>query len=614
MVATPRPSDWNGRTQPKVVQTAMPPAGGGFNNSDIQLHNAQVAVVTQGQADGFNVSLADLWKGWPESGGINSYFEHTVGSYANGLQCLYAASPHYNNCGNTFNAWTQARAASRIPYPAPEVSSGSSDTLTFSKVGSKTQGDVNTQNFDLRNRGNLHSQGVQQTLTGTPGTIGRQVQATGSTTTPATIVQSHSMALNGTGTFSGTVTAGNAVVAIIEQYDNSSAPTITDSNGDTFVRTNLGVVIGGTVNGWDGLNVYIAKNVVGGSTTFTATTGNHLSGGWFEVHNLNQTLPLEPGWSFASSAANIPFPNPTTSTLSITEPSDLLVGFSNDNCVSINGNPPWLFPSQMTTNLPAGNFYNTYVYSGAVSTTLGPNVFTLNNYGVCGAQNVGTYWGVIALRSVITTNQTADLDQWKDENGNVVSSIDHAGTPHGNLAAGGYPSPETHTASSSAELDFTSCITSSYQNYVVKLTDMQVATNAAALLLQFSTNGGSTYDTSSIYQWATPNVNTAGSAGSNNQNSVNGIAVSIAANNASGLQSAANPANSITLNINNPLGTTTNKTVTGYGGIGQYNNGTVFGYWLMGFYNNNSAVNAFRIIASSGNIASGQVTCQPQPQ
>ncbi len=54
---------------------------------------------------------------------------------------------------------------------------------------------------------------------------------------------------------------------------------------------------------------------------------------------------------------------------------------------------------------------------------------------------------------------------------------------------------ESKTASSSATLDFTASITSSYDEYIVEFVSIAPATNAAELRMQVSTNGGSTWDT-----------------------------------------------------------------------------------------------------------------------
>lgn len=61
---------------------------------------------------------------------------------------------------------------------------------------------------------------------------------------------------------------------------------------------------------------------------------------------------------------------------------------------------------------------------------------------------------------------------------------------------------EEHTASNSAELDFTTCLTSSYSVYKVTIQSLIPASSGFQPVIQFSTNGGSTWDTTSgHYQW-----------------------------------------------------------------------------------------------------------------
>ena len=63
---------------------------------------------------------------------------------------------------------------------------------------------------------------------------------------------------------------------------------------------------------------------------------------------------------------------------------------------------------------------------------------------------------------------------------------------------------EQHTASNSATLDFTACISSAYDEYRIEFVALVPATNNVDLWLLVSTDGGSTFDsTSGHYDWAT---------------------------------------------------------------------------------------------------------------
>ena len=58
---------------------------------------------------------------------------------------------------------------------------------------------------------------------------------------------------------------------------------------------------------------------------------------------------------------------------------------------------------------------------------------------------------------------------------------------------------EQHTAANSATLDFTTCISSTYDEYIVELINVIPATDGTALGCRISTNGGSSWETGSNY-------------------------------------------------------------------------------------------------------------------
>lgn len=168
---------------------------------------------------------------------------------------------------------------------------------------------------------------------------------------------------------------------------------------------------------------------------------------------------------------------------------------------------------------------------------------------------------------------------------------------------------ESHTASASTELDFTSSISSTYDEYQVEILGFRVGTSGSAPLLQFSTNGGVTWDTSSIYDWSQVNssMNVAGSGGNFQQN-VNGILL-WGDSARVGPTSTATPGLVMSFKIFNPLSTSDFKMMTGQG-TGQYNgNGNRYQFTMGGIYRNLSAANAFRIILTSGTITAGTVRC-----
>ena len=158
---------------------------------------------------------------------------------------------------------------------------------------------------------------------------------------------------------------------------------------------------------------------------------------------------------------------------------------------------------------------------------------------------------------------------------------------------------EQHTASSSSELDFTNWYSSDYDEYIIEIVNLIPATSAQDLLIQCSTNGGTSYDaTNGNYDWS---KNIAGSS-TNFQaytNSASDTVIRLAN------VGNTNPTH-IQYRLYCPANTTTYK---GFVGSGIFAGGDGNFYYTnsMGRYKGTSAINAFRILMSSGNITSGTV-------
>lgn len=162
----------------------------------------------------------------------------------------------------------------------------------------------------------------------------------------------------------------------------------------------------------------------------------------------------------------------------------------------------------------------------------------------------------------------------------------------------------TSTASSSAALDFTSLISSTYYQYVIELVDLAPATSGQRLLLQMSTDNGSTYDTGSNYQWATHySLGFAAAGGDQNNSADSGIQIgpgnldaSTTWGGISGQIVLRGPASSGYKQV-------TGASVAKDGGDAGLNNRVYGGMYLSG-----TAVTAFRLIMTgSVNLASGTV-------
>jgi hypothetical protein len=193
-----------------------------------------------------------------------------------------------------------------------------------------------------------------------------------------------------------------------------------------------------------------------------------------------------------------------------------------------------------------------------------------------------------------------DSDYFLDGTGNwaIPPSSGSPGSPSGN---GGLVLLEQHTASSSASLDFTTAISSLYDEYLVEGLNLVPATNGVGPKLRVSTDGGSSYDSGSNYQWSTFRyVNVASAVGG----STSDTSIDLALNDGGSVSNtASNGGVSFTFRLINPLsGSMFTKVIAGNGNIINVVNG-MFG----GDYKSTTAVDAFQVFMSSGNITSGTV-------
>jgi hypothetical protein len=160
---------------------------------------------------------------------------------------------------------------------------------------------------------------------------------------------------------------------------------------------------------------------------------------------------------------------------------------------------------------------------------------------------------------------------------------------------------EEHTASNSASLQFTSCITSTYDSYQIEFVSLVPATNSVNIGLQGSTNGGSSYDTGSNYQSLVLQL-VAGGTG--NGNSTSTLLFMVPGND---MWNSA-PGTSGFLKLFSPASTTSKLFIGESIGVdqsgGRLIEAMIGGQWVTGF-----AMNAFQVLASSGNLTSGTVRC-----
>lgn len=174
----------------------------------------------------------------------------------------------------------------------------------------------------------------------------------------------------------------------------------------------------------------------------------------------------------------------------------------------------------------------------------------------------------------------------------------------GAAGGGGYTLLEQHTASNSASLDFTTCISSTYDEYAIELVGI-IPASTSDLLLRMSTNGGSSYDSGANYSFAvfvwissTTTVSGANSGATAIGFAQTGAVAEVSTSALWGVNG--------NLRLFLPLSTTAYKQVCGQ--VAYFDETSVpKGISMIGAYQSTTAVDAFRFLMSTGNIASGTI-------
>lgn len=183
-----------------------------------------------------------------------------------------------------------------------------------------------------------------------------------------------------------------------------------------------------------------------------------------------------------------------------------------------------------------------------------------------------------------------------------VSAADTGGVTVVTIAGGGSGGAlvllEQHTASASASLNFTTCITSTYDDYVIELVNVLPATDAADLMLRMSTDGGSSYDSGANYSYIRVRVSVAATATAGGTGQTSLLLYT-------GTKNTSTWGIAGSIHLFSPLSTALFKQIlwkaTSIDSTSRaFRDGS-------GAYEITTAVNAFQFLFSSGNIASGTI-------
>lgn len=176
------------------------------------------------------------------------------------------------------------------------------------------------------------------------------------------------------------------------------------------------------------------------------------------------------------------------------------------------------------------------------------------------------------------------------------------------IAASGLVLLRSISASASASLDIatrtdgTAIIQSDFDDYLIKLIAIVPATNAVTLRMRMSTDGGSTYDSSSLYTYANFHWRAAGVTQNGSEALVSAALVNHFAMNSS----ASWPGIEGSLEFFNP-GSSRFKNVIGKCTFLDSAASNRIGIEVKMSYESTTAVNAFQFYMSSGNITSGTI-------
>lgn len=167
---------------------------------------------------------------------------------------------------------------------------------------------------------------------------------------------------------------------------------------------------------------------------------------------------------------------------------------------------------------------------------------------------------------------------------------------------------EQHTASNSAQLDFTTAISSNYDEYLFELLNLVPASDPAQLHIRMAVGG--VFDTGSNYAGVAGYYYTGGT-GLSSSSSDSATAISAADT----ISSNANYGLSAKMRLISPGSTSVYKQVFGqvnwFVGSGV---SKIIGDTFAGVYRSTSAVNGVRFFFDSGNITSGIIRCYGIPK
>jgi hypothetical protein len=410
-------------------------------------------------------------------------------------------------------------------------------------------------------------------------------------------------------TFDHPIQQGSSVV--VEVFGESNITVVTDSQSNAYTQfnpQNWGTFIY--------LSQFVALNAASGSTTVTVTGASGAT--LLNIYEYSNVQSVDT----SISAIHAPGGSPISSgSMTTTLPGDLIhmTGATNGTSTSPANSGGWpLIQSVASVSFSPSSWNTTQSAAGAISNTY--------SYSAGGGDS---YIALLALKarailppapSLFATNGTPNATQGAlnllaGSNvalTNVGSTVTIAASGGGGGGgSGALVLLEEHTASASAEMDFTTrnavgqsgaSFQSDFDVYVLEFVNVTPATNNTDFWLRCSTNGGSSYDsTSGHYAWAMWRLVSSGGSGATGSQGDTQIGMS---GNLATMSNTTSDGGFVgTLKIYNPLSTTVNKKMTG---VFNYKANSGFIDVVLNFsgtYVSTTATNAVQFRMTSGNLS-----------
>jgi hypothetical protein len=436
-----------------------------------------------------------------------------------------------------------------------------------------------TGNIPCTNTSNTFTTGTQAISTGASTTVGLTVSGSSAAATP-TFVQGTSNATLASGptktlAFSSNTVAGHSI--LVSVYAPTGTASVTDTQGNTFTQVATDTSIGGGRQTY----VFAACGTTGGADTVSfTTTASFIS---------SMTILEYSGTSTSScvdtniSTGGTGYSSPVTVGPVTTSQSDLIftVFFRQGSAISASA---------------SGYTNRTSTTSGGLSDSLqtaDKNVVTPGSVSVVWSETTGSAGFssmIVALKALVTSGQTADLQQWKSPTGTVISSIKADGSFSGPVS-----SPNAAMTRIAQVVVGTATPTITFSSIPSTYTNLQLVftgkTDGAVANLQMQFNG----DTGSNYDWNQLQFFTG------SQNVGTGSAVAFVAFGA--LSPSAGRSSSETCSIASYAATALVKNISCNGSY--FNSGTFLGTINAGDWNSTAAITSIVLSLNTANFGVG---------